>query len=288
MIRLDGQAVQLTSGRGQAYGMSYTTIVTTTGNWHIMHNAYFDSEPSLANSVRVVNLKSLDLKYLCNRKHVHTDYDGAKGDLGTDALGGDWLSEYSFRMYAPQTNGIIYNLCKAGCRPPCIYTKWEPLELCKDECGRVVPVLNDEDGRLLYAGEYNDCPFEGLDPEFPKPEPCKDKCGNLVCPPDCDEVAAYWCHKCEAISTIHTTEGDIDFNDIDFLADDAAELATTKLNEWMNEGGRTGEGTITIKNGITTVKVTTYTGFEFLETDPVGEGWQCNHDCGCSTEEDND
>ena len=276
MIKMDGQTV-LPNGTS-SYGTVYHTLVTGTGNFHLVHNPLFDGDSANASTLRIVNLKALRIKYHCDRKHKYAEYDGRKGLQGRDSMGGDFLSEFSFQNLAPYTHGIIHNVCKAGCRPPCEYVEWTASEMIRDECGRVRPVLHDSDGRLLY-GQGKGCDVAGFDAVKPVEEPCLDSCGNIICKPKCDEVQAQVCIRCTELHTIHTSAGDLDFTNLDVQTDEGLASANESFNAWMNEDGRTGTGTISVHPGVIVISVKEYTGFEFTSAEPFNTQFDCMEGC---------
>jgi len=270
--------VQFSQGQTE-FGMNFSTIVTTTGRYHFMHNPLMDTNPSWAHTVRVVTLDSMDLKYLCNRKHQHKSYndsDTTSTDNGIDAKGGDYLSEYTLHMTAPSSNAIIYGLCQAGCDDACVYTEHTPLEMIADECGRLLPKLHDADKKLVYACENNKCADKGVDFPKEKPKTMRDNCGNDVTAPACkDGMVTSIAKNCKMISKIVTSKGDIAFTQKDL--GDATQLkeANTKLNTFLTANGG-GTGTITYQAGVVVVKVEgAASALTFDEMLPSGAKFDC-------------
>lgn len=250
--------VQFEQGQTE-FGFNFQTIITTAGRYHFMHNPLMDTNPSWCNMIRIVNLSSMDVKYLCDRRHKHNPYNentsngAAATDNGIDATGGAFLSEFSLHMYSPASNALIYGFCEAGCPAPCEYTEWCPQEMCTDECGRLVPNLHEDD-RLIYACENDKCPCDGV-PFVPRPKPVKlDKCGNPVCAPKVSEtgVAVQIC--CDYVQSLETSCGTLMFEGTNWK--DPAELAAAQaaLDAFLADNGG-GTGLISYAPGVITITV---------------------------------
>lgn len=222
IVRLQGN-VQFDTGQ-TSFGFKFTSITTSYGTYHFMYNPLFDTSPYMSNTLRIVNLPSLMIKYLCDRRTQHhafnIDESGKKQlvvDHGIDAMGGSFLSELTLHMVSPKSNGIIYGLCAAGCNEPCVFTGWSPREMIKDDCGRLRPNFDlDGDGRKDHICGANACIPNGIPyPERPA-EPEYDKCGNLVPPIGLENKFECACYATEveateAVSSISTSCGTITF-----------------------------------------------------------------------------
>ena len=279
MLKMQG-ALELTTGMTH-FGLNFKSLTTTTGTYHFMYNKLFDIVGNQG-TLRVVNLDTIDLYYLAGRKHQHSAYNTngvANSEMGLDAQGGDFLSEFSLHMLSPTSNAIIYGLCAAGCEDTCVFTGWSPLDLVEDQCGRLRPNLHDDD-RLIYGGENARCNVDGK-PHDPLPiDPIKNDCGELVPAIPCTPDATWVQVQCTSLTSISSDLGVIDFTPAgdDYTIPAQLAAAGVILQDWLDANGG-GTGTITYSKGIVTVQISGSTA-EYTLAQPHNTKFNCQ-ECDC-------
>lgn len=106
----------MTDGQTQ-WGLQFSTIKIARGTFRIIEHPLFNTNPSWSRLAIAVDLSSLNLAYLGDRKTQNKSFnmDGEDAsDNGIDALGGTLTTELTSVIRNPPANGIMTNLTAAA------------------------------------------------------------------------------------------------------------------------------------------------------------------------------
>ena len=111
------------TGKETAFGMAFTSFVTSHGTFQVMTHPLFNTMP-MRGMMMFLDLSSMELKHLQGRDTDYKEFNpnansanGTAQDNGIDAKGGTYTSEITLEVHAPAANAIIYGVCEIGCAP---------------------------------------------------------------------------------------------------------------------------------------------------------------------------
>jgi hypothetical protein len=111
--RKSGQ-YQLVDGQ-TSFGLQFSTFKTSRGTFRLIEHPLFNSNAHWTKAALVVDLPSIKLAYLGNRKTSNEEFNvgNVKVDNGVDAVGGTLLTELTMEVHNPPANAWITNLTTA-------------------------------------------------------------------------------------------------------------------------------------------------------------------------------
>ena len=154
-----------------SYGAKFQNFDTFDGNFKVVEHPLFDTLPQLQSTLMAVDLNSMHVKYLPGRSAAYRGWghkaDGRSDDpgmngstagelqaseMGIDARGGDFLSEMTMQVDAPDNFAIIRNVCMAGLEAPlvAVQNKTICIELDKPCTFGAVPAFSTVN--LVFSG----------------------------------------------------------------------------------------------------------------------------------------
>ena len=103
-----------------SFGLQFQTFKTSRGTFRMIEHPLFNSNPYWRKAALVVDLPSIKLAYLGNRKTRNAEFNIANQpavDNGVDAVGGSLLTEMTMEVHNPPANAWITNLTVAAQEP---------------------------------------------------------------------------------------------------------------------------------------------------------------------------
>ena len=106
-----GSFYQVTDGQ-TSWGLQYSTVKTSRGQFQMIEHPLFNSNSSWAKMAVGVDLSTFKVAYLGDRKTQNKEFnaDSDANDNGIDAVGGTLTTEMTCVIKNPPANGITYNL----------------------------------------------------------------------------------------------------------------------------------------------------------------------------------
>lgn len=108
--RLNG-TYQLVDGQTN-FGLRFKTFTLSRGSIRLIEHPLFNTNPTWAKTMLILESTNFDLAYLGGRKTMSQEYgvSGTPVDNGIDAVGGTLTTELTMEMRHPTANGYITNL----------------------------------------------------------------------------------------------------------------------------------------------------------------------------------